>query len=116
MNADFKIRGRAARIILDYQRYDGSLAFIHPQDLAGVPIKALIDRLPKADWQALSDVPYGCANQAGEDTRKVARMASLLAGLSVEVPGAAINRLCRSSPDALRRAAHSIKSGEASIL
>jgi acetyl-CoA C-acetyltransferase len=99
-----------------FGRYGGALATIRADDLAAIPIKALMLRNPAVDWHALSDVLYGCANQAGEDTRNVARMASLLAGLPVEVPGATINRLCGSSLDALGSAARWIKSGEASIM
>ena len=82
-------------------------------DLGAIPIKALMERNPKVDWQAVSDVLYGCANQAGEDNRNVARMSRLLAGLPVEVPGATINRLCGSGLDAVGTAARAIKAGEA---
>ena len=99
-----------------FGRYGGALATIRADDLAAIPIKALMARNPAVDWHALSDVLYGCANQAGEDTRNVARMASLLAGLPAEVPGATINRLCGSSLDALGSAARWIKSGEASMI
>ena len=99
-----------------FGRYGGVLASVRADDLAAVPIKALVARNPKADWAALDDVIYGCANQAGEDNRNVARMASLLAGLPVEVPGTTINRLCGSSMDAIATAARAIKSGEASFL
>lgn len=97
-------------------RYGGTLAAVRTDDLAAIPIKALIERHPKADWGALDDVIYGCANQAGEDNRNVARMALLLAGLPQEVPGATVNRLCGSSMEAVAVAARAIKSGEASFL
>lgn len=97
-------------------RYGGALSAIRADDLAAVPIKALIERNPKVDWQALDDVIYGCANQAGEDTRNVARMASLLAGLPIDVPGATINRLCGSSLDAVGTAARAVKAGESTLL
>ena len=77
-------------------RYGGSLSSIRSDDLASLPIKALLDRYPNVDWQAVDDVVFGCANQAGEDNRNVARMASLLAGLPVSVGGTTINRLCGS--------------------
>lgn len=99
-----------------FGRYGGALSAIRADDLAAIPLKALMARNPKVEWQATSDVIYGCANQAGEDNRNVARMASLLAGLPVEVPGATINRLCGSGLDALGTAARAIKSGEASLV
>jgi 3-oxoadipyl-CoA thiolase len=99
-----------------FGRYGGALASVRTDDLATIPIKALVDRNPKVDWGALDDVIYGCANQAGEDNRNVARMALLLAGLPVEVPGATVNRLCASSLEAVSSAARAIKSGEASLL
>src|SRR5438105_1170053 len=99
-----------------FGRYSGALASIRADDLAAVPIKALMARNASVDWQALDDVLYGCVNQAGEDNRNVARMASLLAGLPAEVPGATINRLCGSGLDALGTAARAIKSGEASLM
>jgi 3-oxoadipyl-CoA thiolase len=99
-----------------FGRYGGALSTIRADDLAAIPLKALMARNPKVDWQAVSDVIYGCANQAGEDNRNVARMASLLAGLPVEVPGATINRLCGSGLDALGTAARAIKSGEGSLV
>src|SRR5246127_3872263 len=77
-------------------RYGGALAKVRADDLAAVPIKALVKRNPKVDWAALDEVVLGCANQAGEDNRNVARMALLLAGLPVEVPGVTVNRLCAS--------------------
>jgi acetyl-CoA C-acetyltransferase len=97
-------------------RYGGALAAVRADDLAAVPLRALIERNAKVDWGAVSDVLYGCANQAGEDNRNVARMAALLAGLPQDVPGATINRLCGSSLDALGTAARAIKSGEAQLV
>src|SRR6266576_243804 len=98
-----------------FGRYGGALASVRTDDLAAIPIKALMERNAKVDWAALDDVIYGCANQAGEDNRNVARMALLLAGLPVDVPGATINRLCGSSMDAIGIAARAIKSGEAAL-
>jgi acetyl-CoA acyltransferase len=97
-------------------RYAGTLASIRTDDLAAIPIKALIDRNAKVDWNALDDVVYGCANQAGEDNRNVGRMALLLAGLPKEVAGVTVNRLCGSSMDAVATAARAIKSGEAELI
>ena len=97
-------------------RYGGALASVRADDLAAIPIKALMDRNAKVDWAAVSDVVYGCANQAGEDNRNVARMALLLAGLPQSVPGATINRLCGSSMDAVGTAARAIKSGECELM
>ncbi len=99
-----------------FGRYGGSLAGVRTDDLAALPIKALIERHAGVDWAAVDDVVYGCANQAGEDNRNVARMAALLAGLPQEVPGATINRLCGSSLDAVGTAARAIKAGEADLL
>ncbi|TAL74744.1 MAG: 3-oxoadipyl-CoA thiolase [Burkholderiaceae bacterium] len=99
-----------------FGRYGGALSGVRTDDLGAVPIKALMARNPKVDWQAVADVLYGCANQAGEDNRNVARMASLLAGLPVEVPGATINRLCGSGLDAVGSAARAIKAGEAGLM
>jgi 3-oxoadipyl-CoA thiolase len=93
-------------------RYGGALARVRADDLAALPIKALMARNPGLDWNALDDVFLGCANQAGEDNRNVARMASLLAGLSESVPGTTINRLCASGLDAVGSAARAIRSGE----
>ena len=93
-------------------RYGGALAGVRTDDLAAVPISALVQRNRGADWEALDDVIYGCANQAGEDNRNVSRMALLLAGLPKEVPGSTVNRLCGSSMDAVATAARAIKSGE----
>ncbi len=99
-----------------FGRYGGALATVRTDDLAAIPIRALQERNPGVDWAALDDVIYGCANQAGEDNRNVARMALLLAGLPKEVPGATINRLCGSSLDALAIAARAIKSGETELM
>ncbi len=97
-------------------RYGGALSSVRADDLAAVPIKALMSRNPGVDWGRVDDVIYGCANQAGEDNRNVARMAVLLAGLPVEVPGSTINRLCGSGMDAVATAARAIRSGEAELL
>jgi 3-oxoadipyl-CoA thiolase len=97
-------------------RYGGALAQIRPDDLGAVPLQALIQRNPSVDWSAVDDVYYGCANQAGEDNRNVARMALLLAGLPESVPGATINRLCGSGLDAVNLAARAIRSGEADLV
>src|SRR5580704_5202325 len=93
-------------------RYGGALSTIRTDDLAAIPIRALVERNSGVDWSALDDVIYGCANQSGEDNRNVARMALLLAGLPKEVPGATVNRLCGSSMEAVANAARAIKSGE----
>ena len=97
-------------------RYGGTLSSIRTDDLAALPIKALMERHPNLDWKALDDIVYGCANQAGEDNRNVARMAGLLAGLPVEVPGCTVNRLCGSGMDAVNIAARAIKGGEAELM
>src|SRR5260370_15371865 len=97
-------------------RYGGALAGVRTDDLAAIPIAALVSRNAKVDWGAIDDVVYGCANQAGEDNRNVARMALLLAGLPTEVPGSTVNRLCGSSMDAIAVAARAIKSGETSLM
>ena len=99
-----------------FGRYGGALSSVRADDLGAVPIKALMARNPGLDWGAITDVIYGCANQAGEDNRNVARMSALLAGLPLEVPGATINRLCGSGLDALGTAARAIKSGEAGLM
>ena len=99
-----------------FGRYGGALSSVRADDLAALPIKALMERHPSLDWRAVEDVIYGCANQAGEDNRNVARMAGLLAGLPVEVPGSTVNRLCGSSMDAIGTAARAIKAGEAGLL
>ena len=97
-------------------RYGGALATMRPDDLGAVPLKALIKRNPTVDWAAVDDILYGCANQAGEDNRNVARMSGLLAGLPVQVPGTTLNRLCGSGMDAVGLAARSIKSGETQLM
>jgi len=99
-----------------FGRYGGALASVRTDDLGAVPLSALMARNPSVDWQAVTDVIFGCANQAGEDNRNVAHMSSLLAGLPLEVPGATINRLCGSGLDALGTAARAIKSGEAGLM
>ena len=99
-----------------FGRYGGALSTIRTDDLAALPIRALIERNAKVDWAALDDVIYGCANQAGEDNRNVGRMALLLAGLPKEVPGVTVNRLCGSSMEAVANAARSIKSGETAFV
>jgi len=99
-----------------FGRYAGALSSVRTDDLAAVPIKALLDRNPSVAWDALDDVVYGCANQSGEDNRNVARMALLLAGLPKEVPGVTVNRLCGSSMDAVASAARAIKCGEADLV
>jgi len=99
-----------------FGRYGGALSAVRADDLGAIPMKALMERNPNVDWGAVDDVIYGCANQAGEDNRNVARMALLLAGLPQEVPGATINRLCGSSLDAIGIAARAIKSGETSLM
>ncbi|MCM8738128.1 3-oxoadipyl-CoA thiolase [Azospirillum sp. A1-3] len=97
-------------------RYAGSLSSVRTDDLGAVPIRALMQRNPSVDWAAVDDVIYGCANQAGEDNRNVARMAALLAGLPDAVPGTTMNRLCGSGLDALATAARAIKAGEADLM
>jgi acetyl-CoA C-acetyltransferase len=99
-----------------FGRYGGALSSVRADDLGAVPIRALMERNKGVDWTAVSDVIYGCANQAGEDNRNVAHMSSLLAGLPIEVPGATINRLCGSGMDAIGTAARAIRAQEASIL
>jgi 3-oxoadipyl-CoA thiolase len=99
-----------------FGRYGGALSSIRTDDLATLPIKALIERNPSVDWAALDDVIYGCVNQAGEDNRNVARMALLLAGLPQTVPGATVNRLCGSSLDAVGTAARAIRCGETQLM
>ncbi len=99
-----------------FGRYGGTLASIRTDDLAAIPIKALVERNASVDWNAVDDVVYGCANQAGEDNRNVARMALLLAGLPKEVPGTTVNRLCGSSMDAIASAARAIKCGETDLM
>jgi acetyl-CoA acyltransferase len=97
-------------------RYAGALSSVRTDDLAAIPMKALVERNPQVDWTALDDVVYGCANQAGEDNRNVARMALLLAGLAKEIPGSTVNRLCGSSMDAIAVASRAIKSGELDLV
>ncbi|WP_022978256.1 3-oxoadipyl-CoA thiolase [Nevskia ramosa] len=99
-----------------FGRYGGALANVRTDDLAALPIAALMQRNPNVDWAAVEDVLYGSANQAGEDNRNVARMAALLAGLPQEVPGSTINRLCGSSLDAIGMAARAIKAGETQLM
>jgi 3-oxoadipyl-CoA thiolase len=99
-----------------FGRYGGALSSLRADDLAALPIQALMARNPQVDWHALADVIYGCANQAGEDNRNVARMAALLAGLPTGVPGGTVNRLCGSGLDAVGTAARAIKSGEAQFM
>ena len=99
-----------------FGRYGGALSAVRTDDLAAVPLKALMARHPRLDWQAVDDVIYGCVNQAGEDNRNVARMALLLAGLPERVPGATVNRLCGSGLDAVGSAARAIKAGEAALV
>jgi acetyl-CoA acyltransferase len=97
-------------------RYGGALKDVRADDLGALPIKALVERNPGVDWRAVDDVIYGCANQAGEDNRNVARMSALLAGLPADAPGATINRLCGSGMDAVGTAARAIKAGEAQLM
>jgi 3-oxoadipyl-CoA thiolase len=99
-----------------FGRYGGALSAVRTDDLGAIPLKALMARNPNVDWLAVTDVIYGCVNQAGEDNRNVAHMATLLAGLPMELPGATINRLCGSGLDAIGTAARAIKSGEASMM
>jgi len=99
-----------------FGRYGGELSSVRTDDLAAIPIKALVERNPSVDWNAVDDVVLGCANQAGEDNRNVARMALLLAGLPLAVPGTTVNRLCGSSMDAVAIATRAIKSGETSLV
>ncbi|GKS87937.1 3-oxoadipyl-CoA thiolase [Acidovorax sp. SUPP2522] len=99
-----------------FGRYGGALSSVRTDDLGAIPLKALMARNPNVDWAAVVDVLYGCANQAGEDNRNVARMSALLAGLPIDVPGATINRLCGSGLDAVGTAARAIKSGEAGLM
>ena len=97
-------------------KLNGSLAGVRADDLAAVPIRALVDRNPEVDWGAVDDTILGCANQAGEDNRNVARMATLLAGIPVEVPGVTVNRLCGSGMNAIGMAAQAIRSGDAELM
>jgi acetyl-CoA acyltransferase len=97
-------------------RFGGALKDVRADDLGAIPLRALQERNPTVDWSAVDEVIFGCANQAGEDNRNVARMSSLLAGLPIDVPGATINRLCGSGMDALGTAARAIKSGDAHLM
>jgi len=99
-----------------FGRYGGALSSVRTDDLGAIPLRALMARNPKVDWAGVTDVLFGCANQAGEDNRNVAHMASLLAGLPLEVPGATINRLCGSGLDAVGTAARAIRAGEAGLM
>lgn len=99
-----------------FGRYGGALATVRADDLGAIPIRALVERHPSVDWAAVDDVIYGCANQAGEDNRNVARMAALLAGLPVSVPGTTVNRLCGSGLDTIGMAARAIASGETDLM
>ncbi len=99
-----------------FGRYGGALSSVRADDLGAIPLRALIARNQNVDWAAITDVIFGCANQAGEDNRNVARMSSLLAGLPLEVPGATVNRLCGSGLDAIGTAARAIKAGEATLM
>src|SRR5271165_1940575 len=99
-----------------FGRYGGALSSVRADDLAAIPLKALMQRNASVDWAAIDDVVYGCANQAGEDNRNVARMAALLAGLPSAVPGATLNRLCGSGLDAVAGAARMIRTGEAELI
>ncbi|WP_280153033.1 3-oxoadipyl-CoA thiolase [Piscinibacter sp. XHJ-5] len=99
-----------------FGRYGGALSSVRADDLGAIPLKALMARNKEVDWEAVTDVIYGCANQAGEDNRNVARMSSLLAGLPMGVPGSTVNRLCGSGMDAVGTAARAIKSGEAVLM
>lgn len=97
-------------------RYGGALSSVRADDLGAVPIRALVERNPRVDWSSVDDVIYGCANQAGEDNRNVARMSALLAGLPLQVPGTTVNRLCGSGMDAIGLGARSIRSGETRLM
>ncbi|MCY7389912.1 MAG: 3-oxoadipyl-CoA thiolase, partial [Burkholderiales bacterium] len=99
-----------------FGRYGGALSCVRADDLAALSIKALMDRNPQVDWSVIDDVIMGCANQAGEDNRNVARMALLLAGLPKEIPASTINRLCGSGMDAVGSAARAIKCGETAMM
>jgi acetyl-CoA C-acetyltransferase len=99
-----------------FGRYGGALSSVRADDLGAIPLRALMERNPNLDWEAVADVVYGCANQAGEDNRNVARMSALLAGLPVGVPGSTVNRLCGSGLDAIGSAARAIRSEEAELM
>jgi acetyl-CoA acyltransferase len=116
-----RLHDMAEAYICDYirtpiGRFGGSLSSVRADDLGAIPLKALVERNAGIDWQAVDDVVYGCANQAGEDNRNVARMALLLAGLPKEIPGSTVNRLCGSGMDALTIAARAIKAGETELM
>src|SRR6187399_247230 len=98
-----------------FGRYGGALSSVRADDLGAVPLAALMARHPRLDWHSVADVIYGCANQAGEDNRNVARMSALLAGLPVEVPGQTVNRLCGSGLQAVVSATHAIRAGEGNL-
>lgn len=97
-------------------RYAGALSSVRADDLGAIPIRALIERNPQVDWSSVDDVIYGCANQAGEDNRNVARMSALLAGIPVTVPGTTLNRLCGSGMDAIGNAARALRCNEAGLM
>src|SRR5438128_10222385 len=97
-------------------RYGGALKDVRADDLGAIPLRELVRRNPGVDWSAIDDVVYGCANQAGEDNRNVARMSALLAGLPLEVPGTTVNRLCGSGMDAVGIAARAIRAGETRLM
>src|SRR5271170_763222 len=99
-----------------FGRFGGTLSTIRTDDLAALPMRALMERNPGVDWSSVDDVIYGCANQAGEDNRDVARMALLLAGLPDSVPGATVNRLCGSGMEAIAMAARAIRAGDGSLM
>ncbi len=99
-----------------FGRYGGALSSVRADDLGAIPLRALMQRNPNVDWASLTDVILGCANQAGEDNRNVARMSALLAGLPIDVPGGTVNRLCGSGLDAVGTAARAIKAGEAGLM
>ena len=99
-----------------FGRYGGALSSVRTDDLGAVPLKALMARNPSVDWEAVTDILYGCVNQAGEDNRNVAHMASLLAGMPYQIPGSTLNRLCGSGMDAVGSASRAIKAGEASLM
>ncbi len=99
-----------------FGRYGGALSSVRADDLGAFPLRALMARNPNVDWAAITDVIFGCANQAGEDNRNVARMSSLLPGLPLEGPGATVNRLCGSGLDAIGTTARAIKAGEATLM
>jgi len=105
-----------AGIRTPFGRHGGALAAVRTDDLAALPLRALVERLPRVDWEAVDDVILGCANQAGEDNRNVARMAALLAGLPASVPGVTVNRLCASGLEAVGQAARAVATGAADLV